>query len=40
MTVTTNSSKEFTVICRIDTEPEVEYFKNGGILNYALRKLI
>ena len=27
------------VICRIDTADELEYFKNGGILNYVLRNL-
>ncbi len=33
------SSKEITVLCRIDTENEVEYYKNGGILHYVLRRL-
>jgi aconitate hydratase len=27
------------VRCRIDTPTELEYFKNGGILNYVLRNL-
>jgi aconitate hydratase len=27
------------LLCRIDTDNEVEYFKNGGILQYVLRKL-
>jgi aconitate hydratase len=27
------------VLCRIDTENEVEYFRNGGILHYVLRGL-
>jgi aconitate hydratase len=40
MQVTTNTGKTFTVICRLDTEPEIEYLKNGGILNYVLRKLM
>ncbi|MDG2002501.1 MAG: hypothetical protein P8J20_04150 [Novosphingobium sp.] len=26
-------------LCRIDTTNEVEYFMNGGILQYVLRKL-
>ena len=26
-------------LCRIDTANEVEYFRNGGILQYVLRKL-
>jgi len=38
--VKTDSGKTFTVKARIDTEPEVEYFKNGGILKYVLRTLI
>ncbi len=29
----------FTALCRIDTANEVEYFRNGGILQYVLRKL-
>jgi aconitate hydratase len=38
--VTSSCGKKFTVICRLDTEPEIEYLKNGGILNYVLRKLM
>jgi aconitate hydratase len=33
------SSFTFTALCRIDTANEVEYFNNGGILQYVLRKL-
>ena len=33
------SSFTFTALCRIDTANEVEYFMNGGILHYVLRKL-
>jgi aconitate hydratase len=40
ITVTTNTGKTFSVTCRLDTEPEIEYLKNGGILNYVLRKLM
>jgi aconitate hydratase len=29
----------FPVVCRIDTPTELEYFKNGGVLNYVLRNL-
>jgi aconitate hydratase len=29
----------FETLCRIDTANEVEYFMNGGILHYVLRKL-
>ena len=28
-----------TALCRIDTANEMEYYKNGGILQYVLRKL-
>ncbi|MGD2089990.1 MAG: aconitate hydratase AcnA [Candidatus Aminicenantes bacterium] len=31
---------EFTVIARLDTEIEVEYYKNEGILPYVLRQMI
>ena len=31
---------EFSVISRIDTQVEVEYYKNGGILHTVLRRLI
>jgi aconitate hydratase len=27
------------VLCRIDTLEELDYFKNGGILQYVLRHL-
>ena len=37
--VKTSTGKSFTVTCRLDTDPEVAYFQNGGILNYVLRKL-
>lgn len=39
VTVKTDNGKTFTVTCRLDTDPEVAYFQNGGILNYVLRKL-
>jgi aconitate hydratase len=29
----------FPVICRIDTPTELDYFKQGGVLNYVLRNL-
>ncbi len=32
-------NEEVDVLCRIDTENEVEYFRNGGILHYVLRGL-
>jgi aconitate hydratase len=33
------STFSFHALCRIDTANEVEYFMNGGILQYVLRKL-
>lgn len=39
-TVHTNTGKNFNVVMRLDTEPEISYFKNGGILHYVLRKLL
>jgi aconitate hydratase len=33
------STFQFDTLCRIDTANEVEYFMNGGILHYVLRKL-
>jgi len=30
--------KEFEAILRFDTETEVKYYKNGGVLNYVIRK--
>lgn len=38
--VTTECGKKFQVKVRLDTPVEVEYFKNGGILKYVMRKLI
>jgi aconitate hydratase len=33
------TSFAFTARCRIDTANEMEYYRNGGILHYVLRKL-
>ncbi len=33
------STQTFTALCRIDTANEMEYYRNGGILHYVLRKL-
>ncbi len=33
------SANAFEALIRIDTETELEYFKNGGILHYVLRNL-
>jgi aconitate hydratase len=32
--------KRFTVIARLDTEVDVTYFRNGGILPYVLRQML
>ena len=34
------SSDTAALLCRIDTLDEVEYFKNGGILQYVLRNMM
>ncbi len=34
------SSDSIPLLCRIDTLDEVEYFHNGGILQYVLRQLV
>jgi aconitate hydratase len=39
VTVTTSTGKTFTAMSRLDTEPEIAYYMNGGILHYVLRKL-
>lgn len=33
-------SRKVTVKCRIDTEDELEYYRNGGILPYVLRQMV
>ncbi len=39
LAVTTSTGKSFNVKVRLDTDVEIEYFKNGGILQYVLRRL-
>jgi len=39
ITMPDGSTKTVPLICRIDTLDELEYFKNGGILQYVLRQL-
>jgi aconitate hydratase len=39
VTMADGSVKRVPLICRIDTLDELEYFKNGGILQYVLRQL-
>jgi len=38
--VETNTGIKFLTKLRLDTEPEIAYVKNGGILHYVLRKLL
>ena len=33
-------NKTIPVLCRIDTNDELDYYRNGGILHYVLRNLI
>jgi aconitate hydratase len=33
------SKESFTVLCRLDTEEEISYFKSGGILQYVMGNL-
>ncbi len=39
ITYTDGTVKEITLKCRIDTEVEIEYVENGGVLHYVLRNL-
>ena len=32
--------KTIEALCRIDTASEIEYYKNGGILQYVLRSML
>ena len=34
------ATRDLAVLCRIDTGVELEYYKNGGILQYVLRGLL
>ena len=34
------TSKTIKLLCRIDTQNEVEYYKNGGILQFVLRNML
>ena len=36
---TAGRTDELTVRCRVDTDDEVEYYRNGGILHYVLREM-
>ena len=39
-TTTDGTVQEFTVVIRIDTPVEMDYYRNGGILQTVLRKLL
>jgi aconitate hydratase len=39
-TAADGSRKEFTTICRIDTPVELDYYRNGGILQTVLRRIL
>jgi aconitate hydratase len=39
ITFADGSVKQVSLLCRIDTLDELDYFKNGGILAYVLRRL-
>jgi aconitate hydratase len=34
------TKKEFTAVCRIDTPVELDYYRNGGILQTVLRRIL
>ncbi len=34
-----DDDKSFTVQARFDTDVELGYYKNGGILNFMIRKM-
>lgn len=40
ITVSTDTGLQFDTIVRFDTEVDITYYKNGGILNYMIRKMI
>ena len=40
ITFASGEVKQVPLICRIDTLDELEYFRNGGILQYVLRSLV
>lgn len=40
ITVDVDDGRSFEVVVRFDTEVDITYFRNGGILNYMVRKMI
>jgi len=39
ITSSDGAKREVPLLCRIDTLDELEYYRNGGILHYVLRRL-
>ena len=35
-----HGARSLDLVCRIDTLDEVEYYRNGGILQYVLRNMM
>jgi aconitate hydratase len=40
LNVKTNTGVSFNAKIRLDTAPEMEYYKNNGILLYVMRKIM
>ncbi|XP_069679495.1 cytoplasmic aconitate hydratase-like isoform X2 [Periplaneta americana] len=40
LTVEVDNGKNFKVLVRFDTEVDLTYFRNGGILNYMIRRML
>ena len=40
LTDTEGNKREIIVTCRIDTPVEIDYYRNGGILQTVLRQLL
>ncbi|CAG9823442.1 unnamed protein product [Phaedon cochleariae] len=40
VSVSTDSGKRFEVLLRFDTEVDLLFYRNGGILNYMIRKMV
>ena len=38
--IKSNDTKSIKLLCRIDTVKELEYYKQGGILQYVLNSII
>lgn len=38
--VATNTGKSFNVTLRFDTEVDLLFYRNGGILNYMIRQML